>query len=110
EPPKTNPKLVPYQQSFVLLKFFLAEDHTLTQAALENILRSKEIVDHLDFGSRPADAKSKSGLKMDSRLIGWVLQSLVQRGALRPEKHRNTVKYELTEEGKDLLGASDQYP
>jgi predicted transcriptional regulator len=109
-PPETNPKLFSYQQAFVLLKFFLAEEQTLTQAKLEQQLRTQDAVRYLEFGSLPAEAKANARPEADTPLIGWVLKSLVGRGALERRPAGNTVKYRLTEDGEDLLGASEQYP
>src|SRR5262249_31144550 len=72
--------------------------------------RTKEIVSRLNFGSLPSDADSKSRPAMNPLLIGWILETLVSRRALEHRKDRNATRYSLTDDGEDLLGASDQYP
>jgi hypothetical protein len=109
-PPETNPKLFPYQQSFVLLKIFLAKDRTLTLAGLTEALRTKEIVSCLNFGSVSPDSNAKARPVMNAQLIRWVLETLVNRGALDLQRAPNTVRYSITEDGEDLLSSSGQYP
>jgi DNA-binding MarR family transcriptional regulator len=93
-----NGELFEYQRAFVLLKFFTASDRRLTQPQLEQ--RLGKMTGTMGFG------EGRDGDGPDSRLVGHILRGFVREKALV----RDGDRYELTEQGEELLGASDQYP
>ncbi len=99
--PDASADIIAYQEAYILLQFLRVkqdQEASMTRSELNGKLKTKSAVGSLEFV--PENAKET---------IDYHLHNLVGAGRLEEKRQGVSTRYTLTDEGREALGAADQY-